>query len=129
MQHDRRSVIWVVMVALCAAVLGPVPEETAQTDEPPDPPNVRKSLVDKMADSPFEVPVEASLVQATYNIRSALPSVVPSMFCDRPADPNAFSWQVDLGICGGTLIARDWVLTAAHCLREGMHDFGPGGLL
>ena len=40
LQHDRRSVIWLALAALCAAALGPVPA-AAQTDEPPDPPNLR----------------------------------------------------------------------------------------
>jgi len=33
----------------------------------------------------------------------------------RPAPQCAWPWQVHLGGCGGTLIAADWVLSAAHC--------------
>jgi len=37
-----------------------------------------------------------------------------------PADPCQFPWQVALIIdnayfCGGSLISKNWVLTAAHC--------------
>ncbi|XP_060570486.1 atrial natriuretic peptide-converting enzyme-like isoform X2 [Ruditapes philippinarum] len=39
------------------------------------------------------------------------------------ADPNAFPWQVAIFggadhryFCGGTIIAENWVLTAAHCI-------------
>merc|ERR1740129_1610074 len=33
----------------------------------------------------------------------------------RPAAECAWPWQIHHGGCGGTLIAPDWVLSAAHC--------------
>ena len=51
----------------------------------------------------------------------------PDIVGGRVADPGAWPWQVSLvrsyyssardgHFCGGTLIAADWVLTAAHCV-------------
>jgi len=37
----------------------------------------------------------------------------------RPAPECAWPWQVHLGGCGGTLIAPQWVLSAAHCATGG----------
>lgn len=48
-----------------------------------------------------------------------------------PASPGEYPWQVALvdayerngydgQMCGGSLIAKEWVLTAAHCLEDGL---------
>lgn len=39
------------------------------------------------------------------------------------ASPHAWPWQIVLRLfgllhCGGSLIAKDWVLTAAHCVFD-----------
>lgn len=54
---------------------------------------------------------------------SSVPSISPRIVGGAPAASN-YSWMVSLKsnskhFCGGSLIAPDWVLTAAHCL-EGM---------
>jgi len=50
-----------------------------------------------------------------------------SIINGRPAQECAWPWQIHIGGCGGTLIAPDWVLSAAHCstpqkVYAGMHN-------
>ncbi|XP_063057095.1 elastase-1-like [Engraulis encrasicolus] len=71
------------------------------------------------------------LSTATENHRSApiLRTVVHKRIVNGDvAQPNYWPWQVSLQYrgrdgqyhhtCGGTLVARDWVMTAAHCVRK-----------
>jgi trypsin len=57
------------------------------------------------------------------------PGVHPFIVGGRPAEPNEVPWQVALvqgsgsslfQFCGGSLVAPNWVLTAAHCVDNAM---------
>lgn len=60
---------------------------------------------------------------------NAVKSAAPQIIGGREADPGAWPWQVALmksevddgyyaQFCGGSLIAPNWVLTAAHCISD-----------
>jgi len=70
-------------------------------------------------------------MQTAANTLSAANVEVPSIVGGKEAAPGAWPWQVALlsnrynqQFCGGSLIARNWVLTAAHCVNDAL----PGNL-
>jgi secreted trypsin-like serine protease len=71
--------------------------------------------------------VSGSASEGTPLLAQPQQAAVPEVFGGREAQPGAWPWQVALVFarepdasvgqyCGGTLIAPEWVLTAAHCV-------------
>ena len=79
------------------------------------------------------MPISGSLLSARAQEGipgSPTPDVTGQIVGGALADPGEYPWQVELnnyhssvhtggfGLCGGTLIHPQWVLTAAHCITE-----------
>jgi secreted trypsin-like serine protease len=88
------------------------------------------------AGAPVKVDGSADAQPSTTPLRSAQQRIIdqfdPRVYGGVPASINNFPWQVVLiagktpddirsGFCGGSLIAYQWVVTAAHCL-SGVDD-------
>ncbi len=57
-------------------------------------------------------------VLVLVNIKNTYAQPVPRIINGRPASVSVYPWLGDLDGCAGTLIAPQWVLTAAHCFRN-----------
>jgi secreted trypsin-like serine protease len=71
------------------------------------------------SDPSFTTRPETRIVGGTQAPPGAWPSQVALVFHDTPSNYSA-------QYCGGTLIARSWVLTAAHCVRDADNPDTPG---
>jgi secreted trypsin-like serine protease len=67
--------------------------------------------------------LDLAIVAGHYNQQE---EVEPQIIGGHEAEPGEYPWQVRLDIeatggtflCGGSLIGREWVLTAAHCITD-----------
>ncbi|XP_062992939.1 serine protease 27-like [Elgaria multicarinata webbii] len=62
------------------------------------------------------------LLQLTLIQVCGEPKISPKIIGGQPASPGSWPWQVlvvcvERYYCGGSLIAEQWVLTAAHCVK------------
>jgi len=77
---------------------------------------------------------------STQTAVTPTPEEHPDVVGGAPADPGEYPWQVALvdgtstdfygtQFCGGSLVASQWVLTAAHCITEDNGSISPVGSL
>uniref|UniRef100_H2Y7R7 Peptidase S1 domain-containing protein n=1 Tax=Ciona savignyi TaxID=51511 RepID=H2Y7R7_CIOSA len=71
--------------------------------------------------------VTSSSTTTSQNLLCGVPAVTPmyvrKILGGREATPHSWPWQISIHLdgehhCGGSIIGREWVLTAAHCIGE-----------
>jgi secreted trypsin-like serine protease len=60
--------------------------------------------------------VRPLLAVAAVATALALPAAAPAVVGGTPASPREYPWYASIAGCGGSLVAPDRVLTAAHCV-------------
>jgi len=82
-----------------------------------------------------------SLEEEALNIDWEIPATSNSgrIINGIPSSPGSWQWQVSLQLtnpklgfighwCGGTLVNKNWVITAAHCVKNGLVDLLGGAI-
>ena len=100
----RHRLLIGALAVLTVGGLAAVP--VAATDPPPPTPDEGGA-----SDPSFSTRPDSRIVGGTEAADGAWPSQVALVFSD---EDNNYQAQ----FCGGTLIARNWVLTAGHCVRD-----------
>lgn len=137
-------------------VNAPVTEPTVELTATPEPPTVDETIVDVTLLTfknylAFVSSVDENIVNGVKADSTPAPQIEPS---PEPTTENegaddagrivggveatrgAWPWQARLSItigsrsflCGGSLVDANWVLTAAHCLRDGGTTAAPNGV-
>jgi hypothetical protein len=113
-----------VLVTLCGLTAAPASAATASSDDGATTSSDGTTTTSEPSEAPdpaYASRPETRIVGGTEAAPGAWPSQVALVFSD-----TADNYQAQF--CGGTLIARNWVLTAGHCVRDGSFTPSPSDI-